>query len=226
MKVKILHQWQVSPAQAKEIQKDLAGRIIKKGLIEKVEYIAGMDISVGRDRQQATAAIVVLKYPELEKVAISIERGDLSLPYIPGLLSFREAPLLLEAALKLSIEPDLIMVDGQGIAHPRRIGLASHIGLLVDRPTIGCAKTLLCGNYHQPGGEPGSYSKIIDSGEVIGAALRTRERVKPVFVSIGHMIGLSEAVEWTLNTCRGYRLPEPVRLAHIEAGAISKKAGY
>jgi len=217
-----MHKWQVSPAQAIEIQKIMAERIKKKGVPGKVEYIAGMDISVGRDRELATAAIVVLKYPELEKVEVVIEQGKLTMPYIPGLLSFREAPLLIRAARKLSVEPDLIMVDGQGIAHPRRIGLASHIGLLVGKPTIGCAKTLLCGDYEQPGGEPGSYNNIIDSGEVIGAVLRTKEKVKPVFISTGHMIGLEEAISWTLNTCRGYRLPEPVRLAHIEAGQSAK----
>ncbi len=218
MKIKDLNSWQVSPAEAIEIQKDLVKRIQKKGIIKKVKYIAGMDISIGRSGERATAAIVILKYPELEKVALAIEQGELTFPYIPGLLSFREAPLLIKAAEKLSIEPDLIMVDGQGIAHPRRMGLASHIGMIFGRPTIGCAKTLLCGDYEQPGSEPGNYNEIVDSDEVIGVALRTKQNVKPVFVSIGHMIELEEAIKWTMNTCRGYRLPEPVRLAHIEAG--------
>jgi deoxyribonuclease V len=220
VRVKNLHSWDVSPSEAIELQKKLAKRVKKKCAIKKVEYIAGMDIATGRNRQQATAAVVVLKYPEMGKMAVAVERGDLTLPYIPGLLSFREAPLLMKVAEKLVIKPDLIMVDGQGIAHPRRIGLASHIGLLLEIPTIGCAKSLLCGKYEQPDDEPGSYSDIVDSGEVIGVALRTRKKVKPVFVSIGNMIGLEEAVSWTLNTCRGYRLPEPVRLAHIEAGEI------
>jgi len=218
-----LHKWRVSPARAIKIQKELAERIVKKGKLGKIEYIAGMDVSAGRKGKPATAAIVLLEYPSLKKVAVVIERGRLELSYVPGLLSFREAPLLIGAAAKLAVEPDLIMVDGQGIAHPRRMGLASHIGLLLEKPTIGCAKSLLCGSYQQPGVEPGSYSEIIDSGETIGAVLRTRENVKPVFVSTGHMIGLEEAISLTLKTCRGFRLPEPVRLAHIEAG---QSVGY
>lgn len=181
-------------------------------------FIAGVDISVKRELGIATGAVVVLKYPELELVETKIVNGELDFPYVPGLLSFRESPLTLAACERLTITPDLILVDGQGIAHPRRMGLASHLGLFLDIPTVGCAKSLLCGSYEAPGTEPGSYTEVVDSGEVIAAALRTRQGVKPVYVSIGHKVDLQTAIQWVLNCCRGYRLPEPTRLAHLAAG--------
>jgi deoxyribonuclease V len=137
---------------------------------------------------------------------------------VPGLLTFREAPLILAAFEKLKVAPDLVIVDGQGIAHPRRIGLASHLGLCLGLPTIGCAKSRLCGEHEMPGFEAGSYAELRDNGEVIGVVLRTRAGVKPVYVSIGHLIDLPSAVRTVLDCCRGYRLPEPTRLAHQAAG--------
>jgi deoxyribonuclease V len=162
--------------------------------------------------------VVVLSYPELRLVETRVVSGELEFPYVPGLLSFREAPLTLAACQELSVTPDLFLVDGQGVAHPRRMGLASHLGLFLDKPTIGCAKSLLCGSGEMPGEEPGSYTEIVDRGEVIGATLRTRPGVKPVYVSIGHKIDLETAIQWVLNCCRGHRLPEPARLAHLAAG--------
>jgi deoxyribonuclease V len=162
--------------------------------------------------------VVVLSYPDLRLVETKVVSGGLEFPYIPGLLSFREAPLTLAACEELSVTPDLILVDGQGIAHPRRMGLASHLGLFLDKPTIGCAKSLLCGSCEIPGEEPGSYTEIVDQGEVIGVTLRTKLAVKPVYVSIGHKIDLETAIQWVLNCCRGHRLPEPARLAHLAAG--------
>jgi deoxyribonuclease V len=141
---------------------------------------------------------------------------------VPGLLSFREAPLILAAFEKLTATPDLVFVDGQGIAHPRRIGLASHLGLCLGLPTIGCAKSRLCGEHETPGFAAGSYAELRDNGEVIGAAVRTRAGVKPVYVSIGHMIDLPSAIRRVLDCCRGYRLPEPTRLAHMAAGGNLK----
>lgn len=177
-----------------------------------------MDIAVGQAAGLATGAIVVLSFPELRVVATAVAQGRLDFPYIPGLLSFRESPLTIAAWEKLSFTPDLILVDGQGVAHPRRFGLASHLGLLWDKPTIGCAKSLLCGRHKVPGAEAGSYAEVIDGGETIGAALRTRRGAKPVYVSIGHKVDLATAISWVLKCCRGYRLPEPTRLAHLAAG--------
>lgn len=162
--------------------------------------------------------MVVVKYPELTVEEIQIAEEGLALPYIPGLLSFREAPVMLAACEKLSCTPDLIMVDGQGIAHPRRLGLASHLGLLWDRPTLGCAKSRLCGEHSPVGPEQGEFCELIDNGEKIGAVVRTRANVKPIYVSIGHKIGLEAGIRWVLSLCRGFRLPEPTRLAHLAAG--------
>jgi len=234
VKVEDLHSWQVSPAQALDIQRKLAAQVSKSSEITAPRFIAGVDISTGKREGMATAAVVVLNYPELRLVETKVTQGRLELPYIPGLLSFRESPLTLAACQKLTITPDLILVDGQGIAHPRRIGLASHLGLFLNTPTIGCAKSLLCGTYEVPGEEPGSYAEVVDRGETIGAALRTRLGVKPIFVSIGHKVDLQTAIYWVMQCCRGYRLPEPTRLAHLAAGGnlgresnlVTPGAGY
>jgi deoxyribonuclease V len=188
------------------------GEVIEPG------FIAGVDIAVGKANEIAQAAVVVLSYPELRLVAVELVQGKLEFPYIPGLLSFRESPLILAACRKLSLTPDLIIVDGQGVAHPRRLGLASHLGLFLDVPTIGCAKSRLCGSHDIPTEEAGSYTEVLDKGEVIGAALRTRTGVKPLYISTGHRINLENAIYWVLQCCRGYRLPEPTRLAHLAAG--------
>ena len=173
---------------------------------------------IGKTNDMGTGAVVVLSYPELELVETRIAKEKIEFPYIPGLLSFRESPLTLAACEKLSVTPDLILVDGQGIAHPRRMGLASHLGLLLDTPTIGCAKSLLCGRHKMPGVEPGSYTERVDNGQTIGAALRTKTGTNPLYVSVGHRIDLQNAIHWVLKCCRGYRLPEPSRLAHLAAG--------
>lgn len=175
-------------------------------------------MSVDRIRGWARAAVVVVEYPSLEPVEVKTVEGPLAWPYVPGLLSFREAPLVLEALSLLRIDPDLVMLDGQGIAHPRRLGLASHVGLFIDVPTIGCAKSVLCGDYSEPLYEKGACTDLVHRGEVIGAAVRTRSGVRPVFVSIGHRFNLAGAVEWVLHSCSRYRLPEPTRLAHLAAG--------
>ena len=212
------HGWQVSTAEAREIQKGLAGEVARTGSITSPHLIAGVDISVNRWAKTGTAAVVALSYPELEVVEVKVVTDRIMFPYVPGLLSFREAPLILAACEGLVVKPDIIMVDGQGIAHPRRMGLASHLGLFLDVPTIGCAKSRLCGQHGEPEDEAGSYAELIYEGEVIGAVLRTRAGVKPVYVSIGHKIDLAEAIRWVLACCRGYRLPEPTRMAHQAAG--------
>jgi deoxyribonuclease V len=224
VKVERLHGWQVSTAQASDLQRRLKGRVSRSNEVVAPRFIAGVDISAGRAGGVARAAVVVLSYPELGVVGVEVVSGELTLPYIPGLLSFREAPLILEACERLTVTPDLIMVDGQGIAHPRRMGLASHLGLFLDTPTIGCAKSRLCGSHEEPGAEPGDYAEVVDRDELIGAALRTRSGVKPVYVSIGHKVDLETAVHWVLKCCRGYRLPEPTRLAHLAAAGNLRTA--
>ena len=227
MKANKWHSWQVSTAQASEIQKRLAAQVSRSSELVAPRFIAGADISAKRARGKATGAVVLLRYPELKPVESKIVTGKLDFPYIPGLLSFRESPLILSICEKLSVTPDILLVDGQGIAHPRRFGLASHLGLLLDLPAIGCAKSLLCGTHKTPGAEPGSYAEVMDGGETIGAALRTKLGVKPIYVSIGHKVDLQTAVHWVMNCCRGYRLPEPTRLAHLAAGGNPiPQAGY
>ena len=218
MKVERLHSWQVSIAQAMDIQIRLAAQVSRTGEVATPRFIAGVDISVNKEEGMGIGAVVVLNYPELKLVETKVVNEKLGFPYVPGLLSFRESPLILAACENLTLAPDLILVDGQGIAHPRRMGLASHLGLFLNTPTIGCAKSRLCGSHSVPGIEAGSYAEVVDKGEVIGAALRTRLGVKPVYVSIGHKVDLRTAIHWVLECCRGYRLPEPTRLAHLVAG--------
>ena len=222
MKVERLHSWQVSPAQALDLQLRLASQVSRSNEVATPRFIAGVDISAGKAQRMATGAVVVLEYPELRLVETEVAQGELDFPYIPGLLSFRESPLVLAACQRLSVTPDLILVDGQGIAHPRRMGIASHLGLLLDTPTIGCAKSRLCGSHEEPGDKPGSYSELVDNGEAIGAVLRTKLGTKPIYVSIGHKVDLETAIYWVLKCCRGYRLPEPTRLAHLAAGGSLK----
>jgi deoxyribonuclease V len=224
MRITQRHSWQVTPKQAIEIQNKLAGEVLKTGTIRAPRHIAGVDISVNRFSKTGTGAIVVLTYPELQIAEIQVVTDRIAFPYVPGLLSFREAPLLLAAFEKLKLKPDIIMVDGQGIAHPRRCGIASHLGLLLGIPTIGCAKSRLCGEHDVPDTKAGSYAELKDSGEVIGAVVRTRDNVKPLYISIGHMIDLTSAIKWVIACCRGYRLPEPTRLAHQAAGGNLKTA--
>lgn len=223
MKVKELHRWQVSTAEARDIQAALAARVSREGAVSP-RYVAGLDIFVDRGRRRGAAAAVVLSFPGLELAEVEVVTGSISFPYVPGLLSFREAPLMLEACRRLETTPDVVLVDGQGIAHPRRIGLASHLGLLLDTPAIGCAKSRLLGQHDEPGLERGSYALLMDGGEVIGAALRTKAGVRPVYVSTGHKIDLESAISLALACCRGYRLPEPSRLAHLAAGGNLGKA--
>ncbi len=216
----------MSTEEARKIQRQLSAKISRSGEVIAPRFIAGADVAVGRACEMAQAAVVVLSFPELKLVAVEVAKGRLGFPYIPGLLSFRESPLILAAFEKLSCIPDIVIVDGQGIAHPRRMGLACHIGLFLDVATIGCAKSRLCGNHKEPDGESGSYVDMVDGGETVGVALRTKTGVKPVYVSTGHEISLQNAIYWVLKCCRGYRLPEPTRLAHLAAGGnLNKQQG-
>ena len=220
MRVQRLHRWEVSAARAREIQLNLAKRVVIENGIIDARLVAGIDISAPDDRGVARGAVVVLRYPEFGIVEVEVVEGQVTFPYIPGLLSFRESPLILTACERLSSVPDLVLIDGQGIAHPRRFGLASHVGLFLDLPTIGCAKSILCGQHGPVGKEAGSYAELFDNGELVGAALRTKSGVKPIYVSVGHKIDLASAMQWVTNCCHGYRLPEPTRLAHLAAGGM------
>ncbi|MDY7019131.1 MAG: deoxyribonuclease V [Chloroflexota bacterium] len=218
MEIYNLHNWQVDIAQAREIQIRLAKEVVTENEEFKPSLIAGVDISAANSQGIAQGAVVILSYPNLELIEVQTAKAKPNFPYIPGLLSFRECPLILAACEKLSNVPDLVLVDGQGVAHPRRCGLASHLGLFLDIPTIGCAKSILCGK-HEPVGEGiGAHAELIDNGEIIGAALRTKTGTKPIYISIGHKINLASALHWVVECCRNYRVPEPTRLAHLGAG--------
>ena len=220
VKVRDIHRWDVSVAEAKEIQHSLANQVVKTGKLSNVELIAGVDISGVNKDGISCGAVVVLCYPSMVVVERRTVLMKIEFPYVPGLLSFREIPLILAVCRQLSTTPDLFIADAQGIAHPRRLGLASHLGLVLGVPTIGCAKSILCGKHGDLGDDPGDCVSLVDGAEVVGSALRTKRRVKPVYVSIGHRIDLDEACRWVLACCRGYRLPEPTRLAHQLASGV------
>ena len=223
----MLHGWDVSFAQAKEIQLGLAGKVVVGNEDINPHLIAGVDVSFPKFQGVARGVVVVVSYPELSVVEVKTAEAQPAIPYIPGLLSFRECPVILAACEELCSAPDLVLVDGQGIAHPRRLGLASHLGLFLDVPTIGCAKSILCGRHEPVGEEIGSHAELVDNGEVIGAALRTKVGTKPIIVSIGHKVDLAAALYWVMKCCRGYRLPEPTRLAHLAAGGnLDAKPDY
>ncbi|HUK55322.1 MAG TPA: deoxyribonuclease V [Nitrospiria bacterium] len=214
MKTRSLHSWNLSPKEAIEIQKRLAARVITQNRLESVRFVAGADMALTKNPPRAYAGVVVLSFPDLNVVEECGSVSDLTFPYIPGLLAFREAPALLKAFARIRQEPDLVMIDGQGLAHPRACGIACHIGLWLDKPTIGCAKSRLFGAYQAPSIKRGSWTPLTgNQGEVIGAAVRTKDKTNPVFVSAGHKIDLSSAIHYVLACSQGYRIPEPTRRA-------------
>lgn len=213
MHIKKLHGWKLTYGQAVALQKRLACEIKFRPLRTEPKLIAGLDCAFTKDGQKIIAVAVVLEWPGLEIVETTHAVKKVTMPYIPGLLSFREGPVCLGAVEKLKTSPDLFIIDGQGIAHPRRLGLAAHLGLFFDKPTIGCAKSRLIGISKEPSSEKGSYSLLKDKDEIIGAVVRTRSGVKPIFVSVGNKCILDDAIRWTLNCAAKYRLPEPTRLA-------------
>jgi len=225
MPVQQLHAWDLSYAEARAVQTRLAGRVRFTRLTGTPKLIAGLDCAFGAGGKRIFAAVVVLRAvaastpKELGMVSFELAETasaamSVTFPYIPGLLSFREAPACLAAIEKLRSEPDVLLIDGQGIAHPRRLGLATHLGLFLDKPTIGCAKSRLTGTFEEPTAEKGSHSPLRHGDEVIGAVVRTRTNVKPLFVSVGHRCRLEDAIRLTLACTTKYRLPEPTRLAH------------
>ncbi len=213
-----LHSWEVNPREAIQLQKELKKKISLKKSFNKVKIVAGADVSYYKNNM--IAGIVILKFPQLEIIEKKSSLSPVNFPYIPGFLTFREGPSLLEALKKIKIEPDVILFDGQGIAHPRRMGIATHLGLFLDKPTIGCAKSRLSGKYTSVGEEKGDYTLLKEGEEILGAVLRTRRKVKPIFVSPGHKIDLSNSIEIVLKCIVKYRLPLPVREAHIFVNQI------
>ena len=215
MQFQQLHPWNVTPKEARQLQNELRARVLKIDQFRDIKTVAGVDIGLKQDK--ALAAVVVLNLADLQIIDGVVAESRITFPYVPGLLSFREIPPLLLAFAHLQTIPDIVIVDGQGLAHPRRFGLASHLGLILDLPTIGCAKSRLCGEYTQPNKQKGAYTHIVDNNEIIGVALRTRTNVSVVYVSIGHKISLRSAREFTLACCPTYRLPETTRYAHKAA---------
>ncbi len=218
-----LHPWNVGYRRAVAIQQNLRKQLILRPKTGDMRLIAGADASYHKRDDLFFGAVVVFSLKPWEIVEEAVSWGHISFPYIPGLLTFREAPILLKAFRKLKSRPDLIIFDSQGIAHPRGLGLASHMGLILDTPSIGCAKTRLIGDYRDPGLRAGSRTSLTQGGKRLGTVLRTRGGVKPIFVSPGHMIDHREAVRWVLRCCRGYRLPEPTRQAHILVNNLRRK---
>ncbi len=255
MQYHVLHSWDVTPEQARHLQNNLCTQVIQTDRFSTIATVAGVDIGLRNlvrkgkradssdvknpiSKELALASVVVLSFPALEEVERVVVESPVRFPYIPGLLSFREVPALLAAFSQLQTEPDLVIVDGHGIAHPRRFGIASHLGLILDKPTIGCAKSRLWGRHEEPDAERGAYEYLYDTsrraignggnsiknqGEVIGAAVRTRSKIRVVYVSIGHRIGLNSAIAFCFACGGGYRLPEPTRQAHNAAAEAKKR---
>jgi deoxyribonuclease V len=215
------HSWSVTPEEAVALQKELRSQIISDRSLDldAIGLVAGVDVSVKNDQSQA--AVVVATYPDFRVVETVRAQQPTPFPYIPGLLSFREGPVLEEAFARLGTEPDVFLFDGMGIAHPRRCGIACHLGLWLERPTVGCGKTLLSGRYRDLGDEKGSAAPLVHGGETIGVALRTRAGTNPMFISPGHLADIASAAELVLRCAPKYRLPEPIRLAHQAAGQFT-----
>ena len=222
MIIRHLHPWGVSSQEAIKIQKRLRSRLDFKKLSSTIRYVAGTDVSFSKRSGLVWAGVLVFRYPELDRVEEKWAQGKASFPYIPGLLSFRELPILLKAMKRLESGPELILCDGQGVAHPRGLGLASHLGLLVDKPTIGCAKSRLVGEFIDVGKKKGSCANLWYNGQVVGAVVRTRQGVKPLFISPGNRITLDESVKMALSCCGGYRMPEPTRQAHLLVNGLRR----
>ena len=217
-----MHTWQLSVAEARALQEELRTQVDERDRLGKVRSVAGIDVSYDRGKPDLFAAVVVLDAETLEVVEIASERREAGFPYVPGYLSFRELPPVLAAWQRLRRRPDLVICDGHGRAHPRRFGLACHLGVLTATPTIGCAKSRLVGTHREPGPRRGASTRLLDGGEVIGRVLRTREGVKPIYVSIGHRISLENAERWLLRLAPRYRLPEPIRRAHAEVNRLRR----
>ncbi len=228
MKALALHPWEVTPAEARQIQLELRGRMERRDRLPLIRWLAGADVALDLRRGKAIAGVIVYSFPELVEVERAAAERPLTFPYVPGLLSFREMPALLAAFERLEHEPDVIFYDGHGYAHPRRFGIACHLGVLLDRPAIGCAKSRLVGAHREPGRRAGRWAPLVDDAEsggiseTIGAVLRTREGVKPIYVSQGHRISLERAIDLVLMVTDGYRIPRPTREADHFVEAVKR----
>jgi len=224
LEFKSLHSWELSPKDAIQLQRQLAEQVsLHHSIAMPIKRVAGVDVSYRRRAERFHAAVVILDYRSMAILEAVTASGHVSFPYTPGLLSFREMPILLQAFHKITMIPDVILADAQGIAHPRRLGLASHLGLWLNLPTIGCAKSRLCGEGSEPALAKGSWSPLLDAGEVVGRMVRTKDRVRPLFISPGHKTDFQGAFDVVLNCCRGYRLPEPTRQAHLLSNRIRQE---
>jgi deoxyribonuclease V len=220
MNIPDLHPWDVTYREAIKIQEQLKDRVILKKIPDRPTYIAGLDVSYQKGAHRVWAGAVVLNFPELAVVEERWVQREVSFPYFPGLLSFREIPALLDVLTSITVTPDVIFCDGQGVAHPRGMGIASHLGVILERPTIGCAKSRLIGDYDPVGELKGNYSYLRYGGRVIGVVMRTRQGVKPLFISPGYGAMLDDCTELVLKTCPRYKIPEPIRRAHILVNSI------
>lgn len=226
MELAISHPWDLPTDKAMALQARLAEKVIAETTFDPdaVRTVAGVDVSFPGD--MARAAVVILRFPELEPVGYVLAEVPVTFPYVPGLLALREGPSVLAALEKLTTWPDLLIFDAQGLAHPRRLGLAAHLGVILDWPSIGCAKSRLTGVHDEPGEAVGDWAPLYDKGETIGAVVRSRAGVKPLYVSIGHRVDLPTAIEFVLRCTQGYRLPETTRYAHKVAGGAKLQIGH
>ena len=217
------HRWDLTPREAIALQKRMRSRLIVRGGPRRPRLIAGADVAYDKASARCFAAVVVLSAPGMRVVEEASAESAITFPYVPGLLTFREGPALLAAFAKLNHCPDLVIFDGQGLAHPRRFGLASHLGYLLDIPSIGCAKSILVGAHQSLAAPSGSFAWLIDRGERVGAALRTRSGVRPIYVSPGHRVGFRAAIRLALSAVTKFRLPEPTRLADILVERVKRE---
>jgi deoxyribonuclease V len=215
MFIKSHHSWELNFSQAIELQKELSKKVVLKDKLKNVRKIAGVDVKFIKELNKLICAVLIFTYPSLEIIEEKYWEAEPHFPYIPGLLSFREGPVVEKCFEKIENIPDLVFFDGHGYSHPRRAGLASHMGIILDLPSVGCAKKKLCGNYNESSlqKEKGNFCHITDNNEVIGAAVRTKHGIKPIFISVGNEISLESAIKYTLSVSR-FKVPEPTRLAH------------
>lgn len=223
MDIRELHTWDVTPADARRLQAELAAKLKLRPLPEDIRLVAGADMAIGRRREAFFAAVVVQTFPGLETVEVATACVPATFPYVPGLLTFREGPALVAAFRRMKRTPDAVIFDGQGLAHRKRMGLACHMGLWLGLPTVGCAKSRLVGQHDEPGAQAGRSTPLWHREEQVGVVLRTRTDVKPVFVSPGHLADVDSSRELVLACCAGYRLPEPTRQAHLAVGRAKRE---
>ncbi len=226
MRIEAPHRWDLPLDEAQRVQRELARRVRRTPLaLSRVRRVAGCDVSIARGDRRAVAAVVVMELPSLEVLETRTVVAALRFPYVPGYLSFREIPVLAACLRRVRSPIDAILCDGQGIAHPRRLGLAAHLGVLAGVPTVGCAKSRLCGEHDEPGPKRGDWTPLWLDGETVGCVLRTRDGVRPLYVSPGHRVDVASARRLVLACGAGYRLPEPTRRADIAAGDARRRAG-